>query len=334
MTTPAQIIYAALGSPAVRSPIAATGPCYWCGVDCAGAGTPQEVVCGDTFTDHHAAQCPWSSVICAPCSWVFGGSPPNTYRNWSAAWSAAWEQAPANHAKVAPLIDPAPAVHLQNKADLSAHLSLLLSPPTCEWFVSLADTGQIHTLPYTPMNRGDGWQIRLERDDIRSDSRTFGCALHAVASAYAAGFSTDAIATGEPHPTSLLRAGIAAWRRLDAPLQPIRGGALMRLALFFIRKDKGDELVRLTQPHADAAGRRRPLPAAPHGLPPRDGDAPRDPRGGHDRPAPAVDAPAQRPGDSRRRRPGLAADGQRDGAQAPAARPAPACRQLSLFDGP
>jgi hypothetical protein len=332
MTTPARVIYAALGRPAVRDQIAAHGPCYWCGEDCDGAASPQATVCGGSFTDQHAAQVPWSEIVCAACSWCFGGSPPNTYRNWSAAWSAAWTQAPPDHPKVAPLI-AAPGVHLQNKADLSAHLSLLLSPPPCDWFVSLADTGQIHTLPYTPMNHGDGWQIRLERDDIRSDARTFGLLLHDVASAYAAGFGTEAIATGEPHPTALLKAGVATWRRLDAPLQRWRGGALMRLALFFIRKDKGDELVRLTQPHADAAGRRRPLPAAPPGLPPRDGDAPSGIGSRPDSAPRPLDAPAERPGDSGGSRPRLAADGVGDGAKAPDPHPPARSRQLGLFDG-
>jgi hypothetical protein len=141
-----------------------------------------------------------------------------------------------------------PPAHLTAKNDLSELLAVLIDPPNdgSPWFAAVADSGQKHVLPFTRLNHGARWQIRLEDEHIHGTPRAFGTLLHACAVLYAAGFSRDDIANGKPKPYKLLIAGPQFWKTHDTYLNPYRGGGLLRLAIFLLRKDGIKDVIKRT----------------------------------------------------------------------------------------
>lgn len=175
-----------------------------------------------------------TDAVCVPCSWAFTGRPPDTLRLWSVVYR---EDRPASpsHLKATAL---GGHTHLQNKADPSEFHRILASPPSGPWVCSVADSGQIHVLPFARVNRGPArWTVRFERHDVTAAPEEYRSLSEAMQSLYDAGFSKDDIATA-PSPGRLFRAGIDLWRHHDSLLRRYRGGPLFTLSLFLLRKSE------------------------------------------------------------------------------------------------
>lgn len=331
--TPARVLYEIMGRPESPKPAEpADGQCYWCALPLVdGVGVPAAQVCGTGFSDHQDAQAPTMTHVCVPCTCVMSGRPPETYRMWSTVWREDWwrgDSAPEDHPKAHESLR-ARGLLLHNKADLTHHLETLLEPSGGRWWVSLADTGQIHTLPYASLNRGAGpWVIRYERETIQSSPERFGQLLHHVATLYVAGFSRDDIESGQPSPARVGKLGVALWRAHDRIIQPHRGSALLGLAASFLRREGTDAIAERTAHWAAPAVRRG---ARGEGR----RDDPRVPTRHEQRQdltEDVVGPPADSAGDGGGGVGDAATDGRDDGAQAPDRRRAPdRPRQLALF---
>ena len=242
--TPAQILYRLAGRPDCRKPVDdIAGRCAVCGNQ-ADLTTATSKVLTTSFTDHDALRVPMSPRLCCACTWAMTGRPPVTMRLWT--WLYRTDKSlPASHPKCVHDWVKSPATAC-NKADVSAIWDLLLDPPKSPWFASIADSGQLHVLPFAGVNRGRAWTVRFDRVDIASTSYEFGRILHAAATLYAGGFIKEDILTGRPHPSKLVKHGISLWRDNWRGLAPLQGSELLRLSVWLLRKDTVDEIRRRT----------------------------------------------------------------------------------------
>lgn len=155
-TAPCRIIHELRGCPPQPGARAIDEPCYVCGLDWP-TGLPRSSVVRTSFTNADQAGAPWSDVICEPCAAAMLGKPSKTdpplrmhshlYRDGS--WISFGK-------------GDADAITLTWRT--------LLDPPDGPWFLALADSMQLHILPWTPLVTGRGpWRVRYERDEVASD---------------------------------------------------------------------------------------------------------------------------------------------------------------------
>lgn len=251
------VIWEAAGRPDPRRKSApASGQCYWCAAAIDVACRVDDVI-SDSFTDQDQALVRASPLLCRGCAWSMTGRPPDTLRLWSIGYREDGAPWPANHSAAK---DLGPRIHAQNKADPSAFRALLREPPsTGAWVCSIADSGQIHTLPFAPVNGpGARYGVRYERSTIWTSAAEYRQIDDAIRELMTAGFSKDDIA-GTPSPYRLTGATIEVWRRLQPALTPYRGGPLLDLALFLARKDKTDGDDRTTERVGDPIRNRDPV---------------------------------------------------------------------------
>jgi hypothetical protein len=308
------LIYEAVGRPDPRRDThSATGRCYWCAAPIDARACKVDDVITDSFTDQDQALVRTSPWLCVACTWAMTGRPPDTLRLWSIAYRDAAAPWPSNHPSCTL---PSGAVHAQNKADPSAFRALLREPPVGRWVCSIADSGQIHTLPFAPVNVGSGrFGVRFERTTITTTAAEYGELDAAIHRLMRAGFTKTDI-TDEPPPHRLVECGAELWMTERRRLAPWLRSSLLELVLFLARKEPRDPAT--AYPTIDPAQR-----------PTKGSSARRRPRTSDDAErAPGIDQPAQVVGpiEERARRGSeageqLRLDGLDDGAQARHRRP-------------
>lgn len=232
------LLWLAAGRPNPRRDVvAASGECYWCATRIVDEACHVADVISDSFTDQDQALVRHSPWLCPGCAWAMTGRPPDTLRLWTVVYREDGAPFPSAHPASK---DLGPRIHLQNKADPSGARAILLVPPVGRWICSVADSGQIHTLPFAPVNDGASrYGVRFERATIWTTPAEYRRIDDAIRELLAAGFSKEDIAR-RPAPYRLTGATIEIWRRIDPTLAPYRGGPLLDLALFLTRKDKTD----------------------------------------------------------------------------------------------
>lgn len=226
MLTAPQIVAAACPLPPPPGCVRCDALCYTCGGACTSGQATGKAI-GPNFTSQAEARAPWSEWVCAGCLAVMAGKPSKDnppQRMFSHAWSErdGW--------------------HRFNKSETAPAWRYLLDPPDCRWFLALADSGQIHLLPFTPVNEGTGaWQIRMERETVAAEPLHFARVAYRAAALYVAGYTREHILTGQPDVNALHRAGVDVWREHDQHLRAVRGGPVLRLAASLLRKEGTDE---------------------------------------------------------------------------------------------
>lgn len=294
------LLWLAAGRPSPRrETIVATGTCYWCASAIDGPCCEVADVISPSFTDQDQAHARSSPLLCVACAWSMTGRPPDTLRLWSIGYREDSVRWPPNHPS-AP--DFGQRIHAQNKADPSAFEAMLLAPPPGRWVCSIANSGQIHTAPFAPVNEGaERWGVRFERSTIWTTTTEYRRLYTAVRTLMTAGFGKGEIAA-EPSPGRLVRLGIKIWRAGDTVLRRYRGGPLLDLVLFLTRRKDTDYAERRNSDGVRGASRAGDDEISQHGKDPADCVVePREVGAGD--------------GGSDGRRP--AADGVRDGTQAP-----------------
>lgn len=238
MVSATQLLWQAAGKPSPRKRVHGVfgESCFWCGTKITQACRVADV-CGASFTDWDCASVPSSLWMCEACAWSMTGRPPDTLRLWSIVYREDRDAAPS-HEKA---MDLGPRIHLQNKADPSEFDAVLRDPPAGPWVCSVADSGQIHVLPFARVNNGSGpWVVRFERFGVSSTPAEYGLVSDAMQALYEAGYSKADIGTLQSSPSRLNRCGVALWRAQSDILRPYAGGGLFQLALFLRRRSHGD----------------------------------------------------------------------------------------------
>ena len=227
----------AAGRPARADATSVPGRCLVCRAD-TDTTVPAKTALGANF-DYATAKGRGDSV-CVPCTWALAGKPPQTFRLWSIAVT--------DSVTLPPSMPGAPypsdgRLHLCNRRDMSVIVGVLTDPPACGWAVAVAQSGQKHLLPYTPVNHGTGaWRARWESTDVTSTPDVFAALLGAVAALRVAGHHPTNIARGEPSVTALKGDGLTEWRRHHHTIRPHAGSPLLDLALHCTTKENINDL--------------------------------------------------------------------------------------------
>jgi len=237
MQSPTQIIWEALGRPEQERPAEESySNCALCGASCNGIGVTFKNGISDSFSDYRDLESPGGTHCCEACVWSMQGRPPKTIRMWSILWREDGLVPPSREGCPWQV----PGVHMSNKADLTAFFQVLLNPPRCKWIMTLADSGQIHLLPFAKVNMptAKSWTIRLERNDIKCNREDFPMIVSHAEALYRAGFVKDDIMYGQPQSSMIYKRGINIWKEHGGALKPWFGSKQLELATFFLRKEK------------------------------------------------------------------------------------------------
>lgn len=278
--TPARILYLAAGRPdcgKATKPAPAGAVCRWCGLPAGELAVPAKKAEGGMFSDGFDSSAPQSEWWCRSCVFVKTGRPPKTYRMWSLVYREDRPAAPS-HAKAHPSLLISERLHLAGRNDLSEAIDCLLSPPLGRWWVSCAESGQLHTLPRARVQTArDRWSVQLDRREVFGTPAELRRAIHSVASLYSAGSPKALVAALEPDAGALVRiaktegldlpGAIRFWRQHEAILRGLSSDGLLSLALFLTGKETCHGLRART---ADAGGCSQPGAAAYERGPTRD----------------------------------------------------------------
>src|SRR5690606_35568556 len=113
---------------------------------------------GKSFTDpaHLRAR---SDRVCEGCAWAVTGRGMDQVRMWTIVARTDRELPPSNPKAAF----AAPHLHFTSRADMRVVVDTLADPPEGEWVVSVAESGQKHSLPYAVVNRGRArWRVRMD----------------------------------------------------------------------------------------------------------------------------------------------------------------------------
>ena len=227
----------------------------WICAGSAGRGMRRTGWLGVTFVGQNRVRCPESLYVCEACVVCMAGKPPDTLRMTS-------------H-----LVDGRGWVRL-NKGGKAEMRMWLRGPKTGEWFAAIADTGQKHVLPWTPVNPARSPVERVlfeERFVTIGDWRIVDDATALLT----AGATKEEIGRGEYGPRAWQLCG-AALRAFEALYGGERGGGWFDLAVWLAQRDEVVVEARMTaEKEARDAERGRKGKAPKRSR----GDAARDARG-------------------------------------------------------
>lgn len=248
--SPCRMIWDLAGRPDPTDPASGEGTCAMCGEPGMLHGK-----LGPNFTDYRKLVHVNGTRLCAACSFVFGGKPPRTLRMWTV---------------VARIDQPAPTVelgeksvpyvageylHLTNRRDMRWVAATLAHPPAggSPWLVAVAESGQKHCAPFATVNHGAGpWTTSLDGVDIASSPDEWRTLLaHSAAlrgyrdpAGKPAGFSAQAVESGQPPVVALQGNGLAAWRTHAPHLAAYVDTPLLHLIQLMITKETVDDYIR------------------------------------------------------------------------------------------
>lgn len=194
MTSPTKILYELAGSPVVIgcNDLAQIEPCWLCGFKTV-RGVSVRKWQGAQFTDQNKVAVPDSDIVCDACVWACSWVPPPGFplpepgsrglnlRLYSHLWDAG-------------------KYRVYNKADKDRMLEWLRCGKRGPWFAAIADTGQKHVVPWTPLNAAGGYggEVRFEERSVRLPADAAGWDLvDGMVALLAAGVTKSEIMTGE-----------------------------------------------------------------------------------------------------------------------------------------
>lgn len=165
------------------------GTCAMCARTVEATAPAKKWLENKSFTDpkHLRAK---SDRVCEACAWCCTGKGMDQIRMWSIV--AREDKAlPASNPKAVFASDH---LHFTSRADMRAVVNTLAHPPAGEWVVSIAESGQKHTTPYSVINHGAGrWRVRMDALNIDGTPADFALVFSHVVALRQAGHSADAI---------------------------------------------------------------------------------------------------------------------------------------------
>ena len=217
---------------------ATPGVCAMCARHVEESAPAKKWLEGKSFTDpaHLRAR---SDRVCEGCAWAVTGKGMDQVRMWTIV-ARTDRELPASNPKA--LFD-APHLHFTSRADMRVVVDTLADPPEGEWVVSVAESGQKHSLPYAVVNRGRArWRVRMDALDVDATPEDFRHVFAHVCALRARGFSAEDIEHLRM-PIGRIKTGhdLAVWQHHAEALAPWRSSSLMHLAVFLPNKEHLDE---------------------------------------------------------------------------------------------
>jgi hypothetical protein len=214
---------------------------------------PRDAWNGASFTGQNRVRAPHSSLVCAPCVWFTSrlspvpGRPPKegkqfggNYRNYSHVFD---ERGYQNF----------------SKGEKPALLAWLRGPKRGPWFAAIADSGQKHVLPWTPINPTDTRRgiVLFEEAIVTLPVGDAGWTLvDRSAALLTEGATKEEIATGHYGARAWQLCGEALVSFEDERGRPKRGSTWFELALWLAQRDEEQVQARLQEERNGKAQRR------------------------------------------------------------------------------
>jgi len=226
--TPAAIVHGLAGTPAVDGCADSDGQCWICARPMA-RGMPVSKWQGATFTDQNKALAPDATHVCEPCVWAMSwvqppGMPP-----------AEAGKKGLNLRLFSHFFDARGYLAL-NKASKPAMLRWLREPKHGVWFAAIADTGQKHVLPWTPLNPAGGRSARFEERLIALPDDW--SVVDAIAALLTLGVTKGEVERGEYSPRSYQEHGREPMHGFESAYRYLRGTGWFTLALWLAQRDE------------------------------------------------------------------------------------------------
>lgn len=245
--TPVKILFELAGKPPQSgcAELPTDAGCRIHGGPCEGRGVLYDRWQGSTFTDQNKLR-DWSAEhVCEACVWAHawnvppGFPPPEpgkkgvNLRLYSHFWCDG-------------------EYHAWNKANKAEIRDWLRASKPGPWFAAIADTGQKHVLPWTPMNYGGAGAgvVRFEEQNVRLGSFAL---IDDMIGLLTAGATKEEIASGDytPRAWQLARKEIESFERDHGGR--LRGGGWFALALWLSQRDEEKVQERLAAEKAAKA---------------------------------------------------------------------------------
>lgn len=210
-------------------------PCWVCGAETM-RGLARERWMGANYQNQTMAAAPLSPVVCEACIFIMSRISPVPGRP-----AQEGKKFGANFRNVSHLYDAsAPVPYLNaSKGEKPAILRFLRAPHGGLWFAAIADSGQKHVLPWTPLNPpGARGRVRFEEATVTlPDARGWGV-VDDLAALLTAGATKEEIERGEytPRAWSLCGDRVRAFERTWG--EALRGGDWFALALWLSQRDE------------------------------------------------------------------------------------------------
>jgi len=237
MRTASQLLHAHAGSPQAKesAPLPPGEVCWLCAGE-ATRGMPVEEWQGANFTGQNRVRAPSARFVCEPCVWVTGRFSGVIDR------PAKPGKQPPRPSNVSHLYEETPTgvwYASASKGEKPRVLEFLKRPKPGLWFAAIAESGQKHVLPWTPVNppgtpRG---RVLFEELVVSLPGPEGWVLVDEMAALLTAGATKDELGRGEYSPATWIRCG-----ELLADFEARRGaerhGAFWRLALFLAQRDE------------------------------------------------------------------------------------------------
>jgi len=234
--SPVRIVHAIAGAPAFDgcSDMETPTRCWICGLESTRA-MPARRWMGAKFTDQNKCRWPGATHVCEACAWACSWvAPPGFYGPDNPKPKRGVNLRLFSH-----LYDAGKYIYA-NKANKPLILSWLRAPKAGPWFAAIADTGQKHVLPWTPMNLsgGLGGTALFEESLVSLPSTDDGWRVaDDCAALLAAGATKAEVLAGDYRAETWLRCKDRV-RRFEAAYSRLRGGAWFRLVVWLSQRDE------------------------------------------------------------------------------------------------
>lgn len=236
--TPSQIVHAICRSPKDDRCSDASGLCYVCGGEIARGVTVSDWM-ADSYTDQTRIAVPLASHVCEACCFVMArlspvpGRPPKEGKQFGGNfrnYSHLYEQGAA------------PQYVNASKGEKPVIREFLAREHRSQWFVAIADSGQKHVLPYTPINPPG--RVGLVLFDEALVTVGDPSLVDVMGQLLTDGATKDEITRGDYRPATWQRLGADRIRSFERDYGRTRGH-WFGLALWLAQRDEGEVTERL-----------------------------------------------------------------------------------------
>lgn len=206
---------------------------------------------GSKFTDQPRCAAPSSSTICEACVWACSWVRPPGHA------APAEGKAGVNLRLFSHLYSGGEYAYA-NKANKPLIRDFLRTPKKAPWFAAIADGGQKHVLPFTPINLsgGHGGRVLFEEATVNLPRSEDGWSiLDDTIDLLTAGATKDEIERGEYRPETWLRCRDLI-EAFDRKHNPERGGDFFSLIIWLAQRDEEAVAVRIAEEKAAKAAKK------------------------------------------------------------------------------
>lgn len=256
MISASQLLYEACGSPPVEGlqPIA-PGPCWVCG-GATGAGMDVAKWLGSSFTDFNRVASPTSTHVCAACVFLASRTSPVPGRLPKEGKALG-----GNFRNYSHMLDGGGYINA-SKGEKPIILDWLKRPHRGPWFAAIADSGQIHTVPFCPVNPDGASRgvVLFERSIVRLPVGPGWGVVDRVAGLLSSGATKDEVTTGEYSARAWDLCGDSLGLFEEQCGQRLRGSGWFALAIWLAQRDEEAvaERIATEKEEKHAKAKRRP----------------------------------------------------------------------------